>query len=84
MTHSGQPPKQVLVFDDMPMNVQVLGEFLSQEYRLRAATCGEDTLAIATSPNSPDIILLDVMMPGMGAYEVLYPYSDSARHPTRS
>ena len=66
------PPQRnlVLIVDDVPMNVQVLGEALSRDYRIRVATRGEDALAIAAGADKPDLILLDVMMPGMDGYEV--------------
>jgi len=60
----------VLVVDDAPENVRVLGTALRGQCRVRAATCGRDALAIAKGENPPDLILLDIMMPGMDGYEV--------------
>ena len=59
----------VLIIDDVPSNIRVLAEALSQEYRLKVATNGNDGIAIAQQ-TSPDLILLDVMMPNMDGFEV--------------
>jgi putative two-component system response regulator len=60
----------ILVVDDSPENLTVLSELLQPTYRVRAATSGERALRIAASSPWPDLILLDVMMPGMDGYEV--------------
>lgn len=62
--------QRILVVDDAPENIQVLMETLKDEYAIVAATGGEKALKVASSDNKPDIILLDVMMPGMNGYEV--------------
>jgi putative two-component system response regulator len=61
----------ILVVDDTPENLTVLGELLTPLYRVRAAVSGAAALRIAASEPRPDLILLDVMMPGMDGYEVL-------------
>lgn len=61
----------VLIVDDTPENLSVLGELLQTTYRVRAANAGQRALQIAHSRPVPDLILLDVMMPGMDGYEVL-------------
>ena len=68
MTH-GQPT--VLIVDDTPENLSVLGELLQPYYRVRAANSGERALQIAHGSPVPDLILLDVMMPDMDGYQVL-------------
>ena len=61
----------ILIVDDSPENLMVLTELLSPTYRVLAAQSGEKCLRIASSKTRPDLILLDVMMPGMDGYEVL-------------
>jgi len=60
----------VLAVDDIPDNLDVLTGVLRPEYRVKAATSGARALAIAAAEPMPDIILLDIMMPGMDGYEV--------------
>lgn len=61
----------LLIVDDSPENLCVLNELLSPDYRVLAATSGESALRIAKGDPKPDLILLDVMMPGMDGYTVL-------------
>lgn len=61
----------ILIVDDTPENLAVLGEVLQPEYRVKAANSGASALRIATTPPYPDLILLDVMMPEMDGYEVM-------------
>src|SRR5450830_263447 len=61
----------VLVVDDLPDNLTVLGELLQTLYRVRVANSGPAALRLAASSPRPDLILLDVMMPGMDGLEVL-------------
>lgn len=61
----------ILIVDDSPENLMVLTELLSPHYRVLAAQSGEKCLRIVGSDTQPDLILLDVMMPGMDGYEVL-------------
>jgi diguanylate cyclase (GGDEF)-like protein len=60
----------ILVVDDSPENLQVISAVLKQDYRVKVAINGERALALATAAEPPDLILLDVMMPGMDGYEV--------------
>jgi signal transduction histidine kinase len=61
----------VLIVDDTPENLRVLGEILEQQgYEVLVVTNGPDALEIARQTPSPDLILLDIMMPGMDGYEV--------------
>jgi putative two-component system response regulator len=61
----------VLIVDDMPENLAVLGESLQVEFHVRVANNGRRALEVATSDPRPDLILLDVMMPDMDGYEVI-------------
>ena len=60
--------KRILVVDDEPTNLHVLRQILQDEYRLVFATDGSKALQLAQQ--KPDLVLLDVMMPGMDGYEV--------------
>lgn len=60
----------VLVVDDIPENIDILAGILKSDYDIRAAPNGEIALKIARSVSPPDIILLDVQMPGMDGFEV--------------
>ena len=61
----------VLIVDDTPENLTILGETLRPHYRVRAAISGERALHAVTIGALPDVILLDVMMPDMDGYPVL-------------
>src|SRR5512133_737175 len=61
----------LLIVDDAPENLFVLSELLQPHYRVLAANNGERGLQVARSEPRPDLILLDVMMPGMNGYQVL-------------
>lgn len=59
----------VLVIDDENINNQILSDLLKDDVQVLLATNGEDGISIARN-NHPDILLLDIMMPGMDGYEV--------------
>lgn len=59
----------ILIVDDISANVALLEAVLSSEYTVRSATRGSDALTSAREM-PPDLILLDIMMPGMSGYEV--------------
>lgn len=59
----------VLIVDDEPGNIKILSNVLAQDYALSVATNGKQALAIARA-QSPDIILLDMVMPEMDGIEV--------------
>lgn len=60
----------ILIVDDIPDNIDVLNGILHDDYQIKVAINGERALKIASGENPPDLILLDVMMPGMDGYEV--------------
>lgn len=60
----------VLVVDDTPENIDLLSGMLRQDYRVKVATSGEKALSIVESDDPPDLVLLDIMMPGMNGYDV--------------
>jgi putative two-component system response regulator len=60
----------ILIVDDSPDNVALLSSLLKGRYRVKVATSGEKALALVTGEKMPDLILLDIMMPGMDGYEV--------------
>jgi len=62
--------KIILVVDDMPDNIQLLSGLLKGQYKVKVSTGGEKALKIVQKIPSPDLILLDVMMPEMDGYEV--------------
>lgn len=61
--------KRILIADDCPVNVEILEEILRNKYELAAASSGEECLERLRA-FSPDLVLLDIMMPGMDGYEV--------------
>ncbi|MFD2110754.1 response regulator [Thiorhodococcus fuscus] len=61
---------KILIVDDAPENILVLGKFLMRRFEVVIATSGEDALSVARE-QSPSLILLDVKMPGMDGYQVL-------------
>ena len=66
---SGPKPK-ILVVDDTPHNIKVLeAMLLPRGYEVVTATSGQEALE-AVSREGPDLVLLDVMMPGMDGHEV--------------
>jgi class 3 adenylate cyclase len=63
--------RTILIVDDTPDNIAVISGVLKANYKTKVATNGEKALALANAPDGkPDLILLDIMMPGMDGYEV--------------
>ena len=60
----------ILVVDDTPDNLILMNNLLKGDYKVKIANDGEKALKIAASESPPDLILLDIMMPGMDGYEV--------------
>ena len=65
-----QTKATILVVDDAPENIDILRGLLKDEYKIKIAINGEKALKVARSTPTPDLILLDVMMPVMDGYEV--------------
>ncbi len=60
----------VLIVDDSPDNLTLMSGLLKDLYKLKVANNGEKALKIVQAENKPDLILLDIMMPGLSGYEV--------------
>lgn len=60
----------ILVVDDAPENLQILSALLKGRYRVKLANSGERALRLLQDDPLPDLVLLDVMMPGIDGYEV--------------
>jgi PAS domain S-box-containing protein len=60
----------ILVVDDTPDNLALMSSLLKVDYKVKIANGGEKALKIVASDSPPDLILLDIMMPGMDGYEV--------------
>ncbi|HZX33649.1 MAG TPA: EAL domain-containing protein [Rhodocyclaceae bacterium] len=67
----------ILLVDDSPDMIDVLGEILRPDFRVKFALNGPDALALAQR-DPPSLILLDVLMPGMDGYEVCRRLKDEA------
>jgi len=62
--------KLILIVDDTPLNISAISGALKDSYKTKVATNGEKALALASAEEKPDLILLDILMPGMDGYEV--------------
>ena len=62
------PKPKVLAIDDTPVNLLTLGAALKSEFDLQLATSGPMGIQLALQ-NPPDLVLLDIMMPGMDGFE---------------
>lgn len=60
----------ILIVDDEPGNISILIESLQPDYKIRIAKNGENALKIIFSDEPPDIVLLDIVLPGVDGYEV--------------
>ncbi len=68
----------VLVVDDMPADLQLISALLREHTHVRIATNGAQALEI-TDRSLPDLILLDVVMPGMSGHEVCRRLKDNPK-----
>ena len=64
-----QPRLRVLVVDDQPINIQILYQAFSADHQVLMATSGAQALQVCRS-QLPDVVLLDLVMPGMDGFEV--------------
>ncbi len=62
--------QKILIVDDTPGNISLLGQALQNRYNIVVATNGLDALRVAQELPCPDLILLDIMMPGLDGFEV--------------
>jgi diguanylate cyclase (GGDEF)-like protein len=60
---------KLLVVDDQPINIQVMHQIFAANFQIFMATSGPQALAICKD-NPPDLVLLDIVMPGMDGFEV--------------
>jgi len=60
----------ILAVDDLAENIDLLVGLLRDRYKVKAARNGEVALKIARLPEPPDLILLDIVMPGMDGFDV--------------
>ena len=60
-----------MVVDDTPQNLMLMSELLGAQYRVLIANSGERALKLLQGQQLPDLILLDIMMPGMDGYTLL-------------
>ena len=67
-SHALQPT--LLVVDDTPDNLMLMADLLKDRYRVKVANSGEKALRVVLGDPLPDLILLDVMMPGLSGHEV--------------
>jgi len=70
--------QKVLIVDDAAINRQVLGDLLKIDHTVIVAKNGEQALALAMK-HTPDLILLDVVMPEVSGYEVLHRLKNDPR-----
>ena len=61
----------ILVVDDTPNNLMLMSGLLKNQYKVKIANNGEKALRIAQADPLPDLILLDIMMPGLSGYDVI-------------
>ncbi|MGQ0710951.1 MAG: diguanylate cyclase [Rhodoferax sp.] len=66
---SNTPRPKLLVVDDQPINIQVMHQIFAGQYQVFMATSGPQAIALCKS-NPPDLVLLDIVMPGMDGYAV--------------
>ncbi|MCE3606053.1 EAL domain-containing protein [Massilia sp. P8910] len=71
MSRFNRPRPRILIVDDVHENLHLLMNILSANHAMTAATSGEKALELAHRSPQPELILLDIKMPGMDGYTVL-------------
>ncbi|MFT3848393.1 MAG: two-component system response regulator [Propionivibrio sp.] len=61
----------ILIVDDTPDNLSLMSALLRDRYRVKVANNGEKALRVAQTAPPPDLILLDIMMPGLSGHDVI-------------
>jgi len=69
MTPSAKAKQTILIVDDTPDNIMLISRLLKDKYNTKVATNGATALQIANATPELDLVLLDVMMPGLDGYE---------------
>ena len=69
----------LLIVDDAAENLQILSELLRDFYKIKVAKSGEKALEILEGADLPDLILLDVIMPGMSGFELCEKIKSNSR-----
>lgn len=69
----------ILVVDDTPDNLTLLSALLKDIYKVKVANSGEKALKYLQGDDKPDLILLDIMMPGMSGYDVIRELKDNPK-----
>jgi hypothetical protein len=64
-------PSRILLVDDYPVSLKLLEQLFKDEYQVLTATDGPAALALCRTDPPPDLLLMDVMMPGMDGFEVV-------------
>lgn len=62
--------KTILVIDDTPSNLVLLNNLLCRHYTVKVANSGDKGIQLALSDDAPDLVLLDVVMPGLDGFAV--------------
>lgn len=65
------PPTRILVVDDNPTSLSVLSRLFKDDYDVSAASDGREALKVCRSFTPPDLVLIDVQMPGMDGFEAV-------------
>ena len=71
MPSASLSPSRILVVDDYPVSLKLLEKLFADEYQVMTATDGPQALALCQAEPVPDLVLMDVMMPGMDGFEVV-------------